>query len=260
MMAGRLLLLAHGAAAAAAGLQCPSAENGVCVAAPAHASYAGSSGLLTAAQCCAECVEDGELCFGYIFKGHGGGPEGKGSCSLFDTVFDTSSKHPNVNCTVGIFNSKPKPPPKPAKAAPKGAKNVLFIVADDMRPSMGPYAIEGQPNPFHTPALDKLAATGILFTRAYIQISYCAPSRNSFSESLHITPWVEFVSCCQLLCECVSIADLLVALSERPAPRCDQHLLLHRHIPHALHTLRRPGTTNSYMHRLIVCHPATTRA
>ena len=50
-----------------------------------------------------------------------------------------------------------------------------------MRPSVGPYAIPGQPSPYSTPTLDKIAAEGITFTRAYIQFSYCAPSRNSVS-------------------------------------------------------------------------------
>ena len=49
-----------------------------------------------------------------------------------------------------------------------------------MRPSINPYAIEGEAPRYTTPALDELARTGTLFTRAYIQISYCAPSRNSF--------------------------------------------------------------------------------
>lgn len=53
-----------------------------------------------------------------------------------------------------------------------------------MRPSVGPYAIPGKTSPYSTPALDKLAATGITFTRAYIQFSYCAPSRNSFMSKM----------------------------------------------------------------------------
>ena len=32
----------------------------------------------------------------------------------------------------------------------------------------------------HTPHIDNLAATGTLFNRAYVQYSFCAPSRNSF--------------------------------------------------------------------------------
>ena len=70
------------------------------------------------------------------------------------------------------------PPTKPPtiNPAPKGAKNVLFIISDDMRPSIGAY---GLPQAV-SPNLDKLARDGILFTRAHIQFSYCAPSRNSF--------------------------------------------------------------------------------
>ena len=37
-----------------------------------------------------------------------------------------------------------------------------------------------QAGAFSTPHLDQLAATGLTFGRAYVQFSYCAPSRNSF--------------------------------------------------------------------------------
>ena len=46
----------------------------------------------------------------------------------------------------------------------------------DMRPSIGAY---GLPEAV-TPHLDQLAKEGVVFTRAHIQFSYCAPSRNSF--------------------------------------------------------------------------------
>jgi iduronate 2-sulfatase len=58
-------------------------------------------------------------------------------------------------------------------AAPK---NVLFIVVDDMRPNLGAYNFSLA----HTPNLDKLAAEGLTFQRAYVQYAFCAPSRNSF--------------------------------------------------------------------------------
>jgi arylsulfatase A-like enzyme len=45
-----------------------------------------------------------------------------------------------------------------------------------MRPSIGAY---GLPEAV-TPHLDQLAKEGVMFTRAHIQFSYCAPSRNSF--------------------------------------------------------------------------------
>ena len=72
----------------------------------------------------------------------------------------------------------PAPPPMyPSKPAPPGAKNVLFIVSDDMRPSIGAYGLKEAV----TPHLDQLAKEGVMFTRAHIQFSYCAPSRNSVS-------------------------------------------------------------------------------
>jgi iduronate 2-sulfatase len=47
---------------------------------------------------------------------------------------------------------------------------------DDMRPSIGAYGLKEAV----TPHLDQLAKEGVMFTRAHIQFSYCAPSRNSF--------------------------------------------------------------------------------
>lgn len=68
-------------------------------------------------------------------------------------------------------------PPYPT---PAGAKNVLFLAVDDMRPSLGAYnfTLPGQPS--HSPNIDRLAAGGTVFTRAYVQYAYCSPSRNSF--------------------------------------------------------------------------------
>ena len=52
-----------------------------------------------------------------------------------------------------------------------GWYNVLYLLADDMRP-MQP----GQ----KTPNLDRLAATGLTFAHAYAQYAVCGPSRASF--------------------------------------------------------------------------------
>lgn len=53
--------------------------------------------------------------------------------------------------------------------------NVLFIVADDMRPEMGCYGVKE----IHTPNLDRLAATGVVFQNAYCNIPVSGASRAS---------------------------------------------------------------------------------
>lgn len=53
--------------------------------------------------------------------------------------------------------------------------NVLLILVDDLRPSFGAYGEAG----VHAPNLDRLAARGIRFDRAYCNQALCAPSRVS---------------------------------------------------------------------------------
>lgn len=65
--------------------------------------------------------------------------------------------------------------------AVRGEKpNVLFIIADDLRPDLGAY---GDPIA-HTPYLDGLAGQSLVFERAYCQKAVCWPSRNSFFSGL----------------------------------------------------------------------------
>lgn len=60
------------------------------------------------------------------------------------------------------------------------APNVLFIVADDLNCAIGPY---GDPVA-RTPNLNRIAARGLTFERAYCQQAVCNPSRSSFLTGL----------------------------------------------------------------------------
>ena len=53
--------------------------------------------------------------------------------------------------------------------------NVLFIAVDDLRPELGCYGADYA----QTPSMDKLASTGMLFNRHYVQVATCHSSRLS---------------------------------------------------------------------------------
>eukprot|EP01047_Picozoa_sp_COSAG01_P054831 COSAG01_NODE_6040_length_3883_cov_3.070296_2_plen_147_part_00 len=124
------------AAAPAASVRCATVRTGRCPTPSApRSAYAHSSGLLTAAECCAQCAADGSLCFGWIWSAASGPddtakPAG-GSCSQYDAPLDIDQLQSQHNCSFGLNqDDSPKPMPLPPKKPPANAKNVLFLVAD----------------------------------------------------------------------------------------------------------------------------------
>lgn len=61
--------------------------------------------------------------------------------------------------------------------------NILFIPIDDLRPELGCYGNES----IITPNIDRLAAEGVLFERAYCQVPVCGATRASLMTGLYPT-------------------------------------------------------------------------
>ena len=95
----------------------------------------------------------------------------------------------NVLCLVGLcftlFGN-----------AQKQQKNVLFLAVDDLKTELGCYGSQI----VQSPNIDRLAADGILFTRAYCQQAICGPSRASIMtgarpETINVTDlFQDFIS------------------------------------------------------------------
>ena len=61
--------------------------------------------------------------------------------------------------------------------------NVLFIAVDDLRPELACYGKQH----IHSPNIDRLAATGVLFERAYCMVPTCGASRASLMTGIRPT-------------------------------------------------------------------------
>jgi len=70
-----------------------------------------------------------------------------------------------------------------APDASRRGPNVLFLAMDDLRPELNAYGKSFM----HTPAIDRLAATGVTFVRAYANVPVCGASRASMMTGLRPT-------------------------------------------------------------------------
>ena len=70
-----------------------------------------------------------------------------------------------------------------AFAAQGADKSILLICVDDLKPLLGCYGERG----VKSPNIDRLAASGMIFERAYCNQAVCAPSRNALMTGLRPT-------------------------------------------------------------------------
>lgn len=100
---------------------------------------------------------------------------------------------PLVLCCLVLL----RPPVAPAAGEPSPRPNLVFFLVDDMgwQDTSVPFHDERTPfnGFFHTPAMERLAAGGITFTRAYAS-AVCTPTRVSFLTGQnptrhHVTSW-----------------------------------------------------------------------
>ncbi len=82
-----------------------------------------------------------------------------------------------------LIGQEPASQQQPAakRVQPEPQKNVLFFHIDDLRPELACY---GQ-NAIKSPNIDSLAASGVLFNRAYCQQALCGPSRISMMSGMY---------------------------------------------------------------------------
>lgn len=117
--------------------------------------------------CCGACADEGSSCGSWVYK-----KSTTPNCHLHP---DGPVGLKDGSCTTGPGGAPI--PPTPTPPLPLLARNLLYVVVDDLRTEIA-YA-DKRPG-LITPNIDALASKGTVFGRAYVQIGVCSPSRNSF--------------------------------------------------------------------------------
>ncbi len=107
------------------------------------------------------------------------------------SVLSPTSALPPALATISALAPAGTPGPAAAGTEESGIEssqgparpNFLFVIADDLNTRIGPYA--DPQHRMHTPNLDRLAAEGVTFNRAYAQFPVCGPSRASLMSGLY---------------------------------------------------------------------------
>jgi len=91
---------------------------------------------------------------------------------------------PSLTLATLLFTQLPEVAESSSQASkPKARYNVLFIISDDLRPTLSCYGN----SIVKTPNIDALAARGTRFDRAYAQFPLCNPSRTSMLNGYYPT-------------------------------------------------------------------------
>ncbi len=120
------------------------------------------------------CSYDGEMC------AH---PEG--CCYLKTGIAQQAAPTPN-SCTCSAYLKLPassvarskQSNASTSKPHAAGARNVLYILVDDLRPELEAYGACAESH--HAPNIQRLSSSALTFDNAYCQIAVCSPSRQSF--------------------------------------------------------------------------------
>eukprot|EP00928_Gymnodinium_smaydae_P014135 TRINITY_DN15129_c0_g2_i1.p1 TRINITY_DN15129_c0_g2~~TRINITY_DN15129_c0_g2_i1.p1 ORF type:complete len:745 (+),score=46.39 TRINITY_DN15129_c0_g2_i1:63-2297(+) len=139
-------------------------------------------------EACAQMCESRTKCTAYSYhqpkpcSDHGELCELDGGCCWLKNAGDMSPGSggliPNNNkCSCSALVRMPAQPEPLPKVASPHARNVLYILFDDLRPELP--GIYGHDD-VHAPNIKALMDSGVVFRRAYCQIAVCSPSRMSF--------------------------------------------------------------------------------